>query len=195
MGPFVCGLVDNPTLEVHPLKHQGTAGRIWPSVNLKIVIFARFGTMPIGTSFSRRNCLSQKMLGGVVGITDKTFRIATPMLKVFWTRRIAAGWRERHTANGSRERRASGRCEWARDFSGKSLRVRAARAPPRPFLVENTAKSVHRMCQLGGSVGLRHAGTRIVTEEPSPATAAVRTPRICRALIRHLVEWLIGRLR
>src|ERR1700735_1936246 len=47
MGPCVCGLVDNPTLEVHPLKHQGTAGRIWPSVNLKIAIFARFGTMPI----------------------------------------------------------------------------------------------------------------------------------------------------
>ena len=40
-------LVDDPTLEVHPLKHQGTAGRIWPSVNLKIAIFARFGTMPI----------------------------------------------------------------------------------------------------------------------------------------------------
>src|ERR1700735_5048312 len=58
MGPFVCGLVDNPTLEVHPLKHQGTAGRIWPSVNLKIAIFARFGTMPrILCSFRLRSPL------------------------------------------------------------------------------------------------------------------------------------------
>jgi hypothetical protein len=64
-----------------------------------------------------------------------------------------------------------------------------------PSLLENTAQIGSQMYQLGGSVGLRHAGTRIVTEEPSSTTAAVRTSRLCRAVIEHLVEWLIGRFR
>jgi hypothetical protein len=54
---------------------------------------------------------------------------------------------------------------------------------------------IHRMDQLDGSVGLWHAGTRIVTEEPSSATAAVRTARLRRAVIEKLVELLIGRFR
>ena len=44
------GLVNNPTHEVHPLKHQDVVGRILPSVNSKQAEFARFGTMPIGTT-------------------------------------------------------------------------------------------------------------------------------------------------
>ena len=36
--------------------------------------------------------------------------------------------------------------------------------------------------------GLRHTETRILTEEPRPATAAVGTSRQGRVVIRHLVE-------
>jgi hypothetical protein len=42
---------------------------------------------------------------------------------------------------------------------------------------------------------LRHAETRILAEEPRPATAALRTSRQGRVVIRRLVEGLIGQLR
>jgi hypothetical protein len=49
------GLVHTHTFEIHPLKHQEVAGKIWPSVKLKTAEFARFGTVPIGSSKNRSN--------------------------------------------------------------------------------------------------------------------------------------------
>jgi hypothetical protein len=50
------GLVDNHTLEVHPLKHQEGTGKILPSVQLKMAQFARFGTMPETVPFCATLC-------------------------------------------------------------------------------------------------------------------------------------------
>ena len=44
-------------------------------------------------------------------------------------------------------------------------------------------------------VRLRHSGTRIVTEEPRSATAAMRTSRYGRTVIEHLVESLDQTIR
>ena len=75
------------------------------------------------------------------------------------------------------------------------LTMRAAVAKPVSLLVENTAQGVAIECQLAGPMGLRHAETRILAEEPRLATAAVGTSRQGRVVIRHLVEGLIGQFR
>ena len=81
------------------------------------------------------------------------------------------------------------------DWGGKWLSMRASHAQPRPFRLRTRLKVVDWMCQPDCPVRLRHAGTRIVTQEPRSATAAVWTSRYGRAEIGHVLEWLIGRFR
>ena len=51
--------------------------------------------------------------------------------------------------------------------------MRAARALPCLFWLKTRPRVMHKECQLGGPMGLRDAGTRIVTKEPRSTTAAV----------------------
>ena len=60
-------------------------------------------------------------------------------------------------------------------------------------LHENTRlRVIHKMCQLGCPVALRHTERSILAEEPGPATAAVGRSRRARVVIRHFVKDFIG---
>ena len=73
---------------------------------------------------------------------DKAFRIAKPMRKASWTKRLAAGWGERRAANGLGEPGESGWWDLAAGVSVKSLPMRAALEKPRPPWLENAAQGV-----------------------------------------------------
>ena len=72
----------------------------------------------------------------------------------------------------------------------------AQRERSRTLLGRRTRHEVSQSAfQVTGPSGLRHAETRILAEEPGPATAAVGTARQGRLVIRRLVEALIGQFR
>ena len=81
-------------------------------------------------------------------------------------------------------------------MSEKSLAMRAAFEKPRPPVVgKRGAKVSESVFQVSWPSGLRYAGTRILAEEPRPATTAVGTSRQGRVVIRRLAERLIGQFR
>ena len=71
----------------------------------------------------------------------------------------------------------------------------AASEKPRPLWLGDAAQCTAIGVQLICPSGLRHAETRVLAEEPRPATAAVGTSRLSRVVIGHLVEGLIGQFR
>ena len=82
------------------------------------------------------------------------------------------------------------RCE--REIAPKARSVREAA----PSLAGRRGVKVSQsVFQVTYPSGLRHAETRILAEEPRPATAAVGTSRQGRVVIRRLVDSSIGRFR
>ena len=127
--------------------------------------------------------------------TDETFRIATPMLKVFWTKCFVGGWGAAYRECFRQASQAAVDANRPGIVVKKSLKMRICDA--RRVLVD----SKHRLKATALDVSaclpvrLRHSGTRIVTKEPRSATAAIRTSPQGRVKIGHMLEWLIGRFR
>ena len=71
--------------------------------------------------------------------TDKAFLIAKPMRKASWTKRFAAGWGERRSANGDGRSNQGGSWGGTGGVTEKSLSMRAALEKPRPLLSKNAA--------------------------------------------------------